>query len=161
MNYFDVLNTDKKKIALFGASGENPFAKELLAHFGDKDAELLFPDGADMFTVHTDSELEAFADCYKICLMDIKVLESKICDVVKNSKEFERVTTVYDYELAYPACVGKVITRENYDVLFITGVKTVSDRYLARETVKCIKNAPAVYMFDSETEYFEVLRKAK
>ncbi len=159
MKYFDVLSTEKEKVALFNISADNPFSKEISAYFAKK--EIVCPDNTDMFTVHLENDLTAFDDHYKIGFMDIKVLESKICDTVKNSKEFERVTTVYDYELAYPACVGKVITRENYDVLYITGVKTVSDRYLARETVKCIKEAPAVYLLDTDTDYFETLRKAK
>lgn len=159
MKYFDVLSTEKEKVALFNISADNPFSKEISAYFAKK--EIVCPDNTDMFTVHLENDLTAFDDHYKIGFMDIKVLESKICDTVKNSKEFERVTTVYDYELAYPACVGKVITRENYDVLYITGVKTVSDRYLARETVKCIKETPAVYLLDTDTDYFETLRKAK
>lgn len=159
MNICDVLTTEKEKIALFSISENNAFAKEISAYFKGK--EVIFADNTDMFTVHTDEVIESYTDSYKIGFMDIRVLENKISDMVNNSKEFEKFTTVYDYELAYPAPVGKVITRENYDVLYITGVKTVSDRYLARETVKCIKEAPAVYLLDADSGYFEILRKAK
>lgn len=159
MKICDVLNTEKEKIALFSISQDNSFAKEISAYFVGK--KVLFPDNTDIFTVHTENDLTMFDDHYKIGFMDIRVLENKISDMVNNSKEFEKFTTVYEYELAYPAPVGKVITRENYDVLYITGVKTVSDRYLARETVKCIKEAPAVYLLDADSGYFEILRKAK
>lgn len=159
MKICDVLNTEKEKIALFSISQDNSFAKEISAYFAGK--KVLFPDNTDIFTVHTENDLTMFDDHYKIGFMDIRVLESKISDVVNNAEVFEKFTTVYKSELAYPAPVGKVITRENYDVLYITGVKTVSDRYLARETVKFIKEAPAVYLLDADSGYFEILRKAK
>ena len=174
MNYFDFLSFEKGEITVLGVDAKSDFVKSLadflktsgsvvvLTDNAEADADYIIrvPDKANdaKFVMHTQEEVDEFRKSrYIIGMVDINILEKKICDKVIGADAFSDFTDLDKEELLYPLAVAKVIEgHEKYDFLYINEVNNEGKRYLARELAKRHKNT-CVRMINTDNPYVERL----
>lgn len=174
MNYFDCLTFEKGTITVLGVDANSDFVNALADYLksqgsvvvlGDTaqanaDYVICVPDEANdaKFVMHTQEQVEEFRKSrYIIGIVDVNILEKKICDKVIGADRFSEFTDLAEDELLFPLAVAKVIEgHENYDFLYINGVNNEGKRYLARELAKRHKKT-CVRMINTDNPYVERL----
>ena len=143
MNYFDNLSL-KGNITVLGAAESSDFVKSLES-FAGAECTVKAPDRPidGHFKVHSQEEIDRYrAESIVFGVVDIDIMEKKVCDAVDGVEDFCRINDLFDDELIYPLTVARVVqNREKYDILYINGVNSESKRFLARELAKCFNTA--------------------
>jgi len=163
MNYFDFLNFTDDCITVLGVDENSDFVNAL-KEFTENKITINTPDVKfdKLFYVHSEEEIEDYkSKGLLIGVVDVNVLEKKICEVVENTDYFCSVNNLFDDELIYPLAFARVIeNREKYDILYINGVNSEGKRYLARELAKRLRNGMGIRLINTDSDYVETLVKS-
>ncbi len=160
MNYFDRLEIKHNHITVLGAGEQSDFVQALKA-FAGKTRTVSAPDQSNdfRFRVHTEEQIAAYkASGFLIGVVQVDVLEKKICDAVDGANDFCAINNLFEDELIFPKALATVIQqREQYDLLYIDGADSEGKRYLARELAKRFKNDMGIRMIEPANDFTETL----
>ena len=158
MNYFDFLELENKNVIVLGVDENSDFVKELKSVAKN----VATPDTFDgRFKVHTEQEVEEFhKNGLIIGIIDVNIMEKRICDKVIGIEDFCKINNLFDDELIFPLALARVIeSREKYDILYINGIDNEGKRYIAREIAKRLRNGMKIKIINTDTGYVETLVK--
>lgn len=163
MNLFDGVIFEKQNITVLGIEKNSAFLADLSEYINKNcnGVNINAPDIMDgkCFYVHSKDEADSYkSNSFVIGIVNVDVFEKRICDVVKNYERLCEIANIASDELAYPFVIAKtIIQRENYDLLYIDGVNSVSKRFLARELAKNIRNGMGIRIINTDNCDVEIL----
>ena len=163
MNLFDGVIFEKQNITVLGVEKNSAFLADLSEYINKNgnSKNINAPDIMDgnCFYVHSKEEADSYkSNSFVIGIVNVDVFEKRICDVVKNYERLCEIANIASDELAYPFVIAKtIIQRENYDLLYIDGVNSVSKRFLARELAKNIRNGMGIRIINTDNCDVEIL----